>query len=365
MAQISDNLTITSVQARKAITKAFQSKRPIFLWGPPGIGKSEVVQEIADDLGGLVIDLRMAQMEPTDIRGIPFFNKDLAKMDWAPPVDLPDEELASRYPIVVLFLDEMNSAPPAVQAAGYQLILNRRVGKYCLPDNVVIVAAGNRDSDKGVTYRMPMPLANRFVHLEMRPDFSSWQIWAVNKGIHKDVVGYLSFAKQDIYDFNSKSSSHSFATPRSWVFVSDLLKDEDTDNDTLFNLVAGAVGEGLAVKFMAHRKVSGKMPEPSDILSGKVTTLAVKEVSAMYSLTVSMCYELKDALENKRVDKKEFHKMAEHFFSYMMANFETELVVMGAKIALKTYRLPIEPSQLKNFDEFHKKYGKYIVEAGN
>ena len=365
MAQVSDNLTITSVQARKAILKAFNANRPVFLWGPPGIGKSEVVAEVAEELGGLVIDLRMAQMEPTDIRGIPYFNKDNGKMDWAPPVDLPDEELASQYPLIVLFLDEMNSAPPAVQAAGYQLILNRRVGKYKLPDNVRIVAAGNRDSDKGVTYRMPMPLANRFVHIEMRADFASWQNWAVNKGIHKDVVGYLSFAKQDLYDLDSKSSSRAFATPRSWVFVSDLIKDEDVDNDTQFNLVAGAIGEGLAVKFMAHRKVAGRMPEPSDILSGKVKDLQVKEISAMYSLTISMCYELKDALDNKRVNNKEFHTMADNFFNYIMANFETELVVMGAKIALKTYKLPIEPSQLKNFDDFHKKYGKYIVEAGN
>ena len=366
MAHVSDNLTITSVQARKAMLTAFKSKRPVFLWGPPGIGKSEVVSEITDELGGLMIDLRMAQMEPTDIRGIPFFNKDLGKMDWAPPIELPDEELASKYPVVVLFLDEMNSAPPAVQAAGYQLILNRRVGKYVLPDNVVIVAAGNRDSDKGVTYRMPMPLANRFVHLEMRADFNAWQTWAVNKNIHKDVVGYLSFAKQDLYDFDSKSASRAFATPRSWCFVSDLLNDEDnTDTDTLFNLVAGAVGEGLAVKFAAHRKIAGKMPEPTDILSGKVKDLSVKEISAMYSLTIAMCYELKDAVTNKKVDNKKFHEMADNFFSYMMANFETELVVMGAKIALKTYQLPIEPSQLKNFDEFHKKFGKYIVEAGS
>ena len=366
MSQVSDNLTITSVQARKAMLTAFKVKRPVFLWGPPGIGKSEVVAEIAEELGGAVIDLRMAQMEPTDIRGIPYYNKDIGKMDWAEPVELPDEEFASQYPIVVLFLDEMNSAPPAVQAAGYQLILNRRVGKYRLPDNVVIVAAGNRDSDKGVTYRMPMPLANRFVHIEMRPDFASWQNWAVNKGIHKDVVGYLSFAKQDIYDFDSKSSSRAFATPRSWTFVSDLLDDEENvDNDTLFNLVAGAVGDGLATKFMAHRKVAGRMPSPTDILSGKVTDLQVKEISAMYSLTVSMCYELKDSLDNKTADRKKFHEMADNFFSYMMKNFETELVVMGAKIALKTYKLPIEPSQLKNFDEFHKKYGKYIVEAGN
>ena len=366
MASVSDNLTITSVQTRKAILKAFKAKRPLFLWGPPGIGKSEVVQEVADELNGFVIDLRMAQMEPTDIRGIPYFNKDINKMDWAAPVDLPDEELASKYPIVVLFLDEMNSAPPAVQAAGYQLILNRRVGKYKLPDNVVIVAAGNRDSDKGVTYRMPMPLANRFLHLEMRADFTSWQNWAVNKGIHKDVVGYLSFAKQDLYEFDGKSSSRAFATPRSWCFVSDLLNDEDdTDSDTLFNLISGAVGEGLAVKFAAHRKIAGKMPDPADILSGKVKDLSVKEISAMYSLTISMCYELRDALETKKVSSKEFHTMADNFFSYIMANFETELVVMGAKIALKTYKLPIEPSQLKNFDDFHKKYGKYIVEAGN
>lgn len=363
MAKVSENLTVTSVQARKAITTAFKVKRPIFLWGPPGIGKSEVVAEIANDLGGIVIDLRMAQLDPTDIRGIPFFNKDNGKMDWAPPIDLPDEAMASQYPIIVLFLDEMNSASPAVQAAGYQLILNRRVGKYVLPDNVVIVAAGNRDSDKGVTYRMPMPLANRFIHIEMRPDFNSWQTWAVENQTHKDVVGYLSFAKQDMYDFNAQSSSRSFATPRTWVFVSELLKDESIDNDTLFNLVSGAVGEGLAVKFMAHRKFSGKMPEPTDILSGKVKDLQVKEVSAMYSLTIAMCYELKDALDNKRVNDKEFHEMADNFITYMMKNFETELVVLGARIALKTYGLPLMPAKLKSFAEFHKGYGKYIVDA--
>lgn len=362
---VSDNLTLTSVQVRKALLKSFKVQRPIFLWGPPGIGKSEVVAEIAEELGGHMIDLRMSQMEPTDIRGIPFYNKELGKMDWAPPIELPDQELADQFPIIVLFLDEMNAAPPSVQAAAYQLILNRRIGKYKLPKNVVLVAAGNRESDKGVTYRMPKPLANRFLHLEMRSDFASWQTWAVDKKIHKDVVGYLSFAKQDLNDADSNSSSRAFPTPRSWCFVSDLLDDDDTDNDTLFNLVAGAVGDGLAVKFMAHRKVSGKMPSPTDILSGKVMDLQVKEISAMYSLTISMCYELKDALDNKRVSNKEFHVMADNFFNYIMANFETELVVMGAKIALKTYKLPIDPVQLKNFDTFHKKYGKYIVEAGN
>jgi hypothetical protein len=264
--------------------------------------------------------------------------------------------------VVVLFLDEMNSAAPSVQSAAYQLILNRRVGKYRLPDNVVMVAAGNRESDKGVTYRMPTPLANRFVHQEMRVDFDSYQAWAVNNHIHKDVIGYLSFAKQDLYDFDAKSASRAFATPRTWSFVSEFLADDSNDDDTLTNLIAGTVGEGLAVKFMAHRKIAGRMPNPRDILLGKVQDLDVKEVSAMYSLVISMCYELKAAIE-KKVPDKEFHAMADNFFGFMMQNFETELVVMGARIALTTYNLPFQPTKLKNFDQFHQRYGKYILQA--
>jgi hypothetical protein len=359
---ISDSKTITSEQAYPAIKRAFKVKRPVFLWGPPGIGKSDVVAQIASDLNAPMIDLRMSQMEPTDIRGMPYYCKETNTMKYAPPSELPSEEYASQFPHVVLFLDEMNSAAPAVQASGYQLILNRRIGAYKLPDNVVIIAAGNRESDRGITYRMPTPLANRFVHIEMRPDFTSWQNWAVNNGVHKDVVGYLTFAKGDMYDFDPKSSSRAFATPRSWTFVSDLISDETESEDTLSTLIGGSVGDGIAVKFNAHRKIAAKMPNPTDILNGTVTDLKVKEVSAMYSLVVSMCYELKDAVTNK-VDDKTFHNMTDYFFRYMMDNFETELVVMGARIALKTYALPIQPTKLKHFDEFHDKFGKFILAA--
>lgn len=364
VAQVSENYTVTSVLARKALLAAFKIKRPVFIWGPPGIGKSEVVAGVTEELGGLMIDLRMAQMEPTDIRGIPFYNKDTGKMDWAPPIDLPDEETASQYPIVVLFLDEMNSAAPSVQAAAYQLVLNGRVGKYVLPKNVVIVAAGNRESDKGVTYRMPMPLANRFLHLEMRADFDCWQQWAITHGVNEEVVGYLMRNKQDMYDFDAKSSSRSFPTPRSWVFISDLLnKAADEDQDTLYALTAGAIGEGLASKFGAHRKFVAQLPDPAEILSGKVKDLKVKEVSAMYSLTVSMCYELKEHMEVKKTKSDKLVEMMDNFLTFMMKNFETELVIMGAKTAIKTYGLPLEPSKLKCFDEFHTKYGKYILAA--
>lgn len=357
-----EHRTVTAKGARAAILACFKAKRPVFLWGPPGIGKSEVVEDITNDMNGFMIDLRLGQMDPTDIRGVPYFNKDLGLMDWAPPIDLPTQELADQYPIIVLFLDEMNSAAPAVQAAGYQLILNRRVGKYVLPDNVVIVAAGNRESDRGVTYRMPTPLANRFVHVEMRPDFDAWQEWALENSIHPDVIGFLTFAKQHLYDFDAKSASRAFATPRSWSFVSELLQDDAVSTTTLTDLVAGTVGEGLAMSFMAHRKVAGDLPNPRDVLEGKVKELKTKEVSAMYSLVTSMCYELRAAVDAK-IEKKKFQEMADNFFRFSMDNFETELVVMAARVALTNFKLPFSPTEMTHFDEFHKRFGKYILQA--
>jgi hypothetical protein len=174
------------------------------------------------------------------------------------------------------------------------------------------------------------------------------------------VVGYCTFAKKDLYDFDPKSSSRAFATPRSWSFVSELLDDDDTNNDTLTDLIAGAVGEGLAIKFMAHRKISSKLPKPEDILAGKVKKMETKEISAMYSLTVSLCYELKDAADKN--DKK-FNDKVNYFFQFMMDNFETELVVMGTKLALTQYQLPLDPDEIACFDDFHTKFGKYIAAA--
>jgi hypothetical protein len=342
--------------AKKAIRKAIQTRRPVFLWGPPGIGKSDIVKQIGEDANREVIDVRLALWEPTDIKGIPYYNADVGKMVWAPPAELPVDPDST----ALIFLDELNSAPPAVQAAAYQLILNRRVGTYVLPKGVDIVAAGNREGDRGVTYRMPAPLANRFVHLEMKVDFDDFQEWAVMNNVHPEVVGYVGYAKQDLYDFDPKSASKAFATPRSWVFVSDLLQDDDTDLDTLQNLISGAIGDGLAVKFMAHRKIASKLPKADDILDGKVKDLQIKEVSAMYSLTVSLCYELKDRAEKKT---KGWDDMADRFFRYMMDNFPTELVVMGAKTALTNYDLPLDATKMASFDEFHKRFGKYVLKA--
>ena len=354
--KISTNRTVSPNEAKAAVRKAIKIQRPIFLWGAPGIGKSDIVKQIGDEQDREVIDVRLSLWEPTDIKGIPYYNSVENSMTWAPPSELPTDPEST----AILFLDELNSAAPATQAAAFQLVLNRRVGTYKLPKGVSIVAAGNRETDKGVTYRMPSPLANRFVHLELRTDFEDWHQWAVNNRIHEQVVGYVGFAKGDLYDFDPKSSSKSFATPRSWSFVSELLEDDDLPEGTLTDLVSGAIGEGLAIKFMAHRKVAKQMPKPEDILSGKVEKVNIKEISAMYSLAISLCYELQTA-DQKKV--KGWDGMADNFFKFMMDNFPTELVVMGAKIALTNYNLPFDASKLKHFDKFHDKYGKYIIQA--
>ena len=290
-------------------------------------------------------------------------------MDWADPVDLPSEEVAKQYDTIVLFLDEFNQAVPAVQAASYQLVLNRRVGQYKLPDNVVVIAAGNRETDKGVSYRMPKPLENRFGHFELKCEFGPWLDWAVNRSvpIHSDVVGYLTCHKQDLYNFDPTSSSRGFATPRTWEFVSDNLEGiEDTDfsDNDIIDMVSAYVGEGLALKFNTHMKMSAKMPNPTDIISGKVTEVASDtDVSAKYSLSTSIAYELKELLETTEKEGKEetFTKAMDNVLAFMMKNFETELVLASGRVMLNTYKLPVHPKKNKNAPEFFKRYGKLIL----
>jgi len=352
------------------IAYAFRRKRPVFIWGPPGVGKSEIVESITQEINGYMIDLRLALMEPTDLRGIPHFNEVTGKMEWAEPSDLPDEELASQFENVVLFLDEMNQAPQSVQAAAYQLILNRRLGSYKLPDNVLIVAAGNRESDRGVAYRMPSPLANRFVHLEITVDFEDWQTWAMQHRIHPEVIGYLTSNKMDLFNFDPRTASRSFSTPRSWTFVSDLLpkEDENISNHRLHDLLAGTVGDGVATKFMAHRQMAQAMPNPTDILEGRVKHLpkGSNEISAMFSLTASLCYELKEFVDKHgKNEMDKLYEMAENFFRFMMENFDTEMTVLGGRTALKVYKLPLEPRKVPCIGHFFKKYGKLIIEAHN
>ena len=362
--------TVKPSVAKQLIKRCIQARRPVFLWGPPGIGKSEIIEQIAKEQDRPVIDIRLILMDPTDIKGIPYYNPNSGKMEWAHPSELPEDD--GIFSNALLFFDEMNSAPPSVQGAAYQIILNRRIGEYHLPDGVDIVAAGNRQNDKGITNRMPTPLANRFVHLELRSDFDDWQQWAMENMVHPDVVGFLSHHKQHLNNFDPKSPDHAFATPRSWVFVSDLLDESlgKIPESMITELVAGTVGSGLAIEFNTHRRISAKLPLPEDVLSGKVKDLKIKEISAMYSLAVSMTYTLKgmyDTLVNETNKAKKaelddaFHKAVDNFLSYSMDNFTTEMTILAVKMALDKYRIHFSHQKAKMFKRFGDKYGTYVL----
>jgi hypothetical protein len=207
---------------------------------------------------------------------------------------------------------------------------------------------------------MPTPLANRFVHFELKVDFDSWQDWAIENRIHKDVIGFLSFSKNSLNDFDPKSPNKSFATPRTWEFVSQLV-DDDMEESVMTDIISGTIGEGLALKFQAHRKISSKLPHPDEILSGKVTKLEVKEISAFYSLATSLCYTMQDNHKKIKIDK--WHEQADHFLKFAMTNFTTELTVFAMKTALQKFELPFSTSKMVNFKEFKDRFGKYLLKT--
>jgi len=207
---------------------------------------------------------------------------------------------------------------------------------------------------------MPKPLANRFLHYEVKVDFATWQDWAIKNQIHPDVVGYLTTFKNDLYNFDASSAERSFATPRSWTFVSETIDDvEGFTEEEVTDMVSAGIGEGLALKFKAHREVSGTLPNPSDILSGKVKDLKTDNISAKYSLTTALCYELKEAFENDDKGNEKF----DNFLEFIQNNFESEMVVMGATVALSKYGIRPKFNQLKNYKPFIAQYGKLIEQA--
>lgn len=282
------NIFMIATDLKETLIPLIKSKIPTFIWGNPGVGKSSLVQQIADEKNMLFIDLRLSLLDPTDLRGIPFFESDEKKAVWAKPEFLPDTNSKENG---ILFLDEINSAPPTIQAAAYQLILDRKIGEYILPENFAIIAAGNYESDRGVTYRMPTPLANRFVHLNFDLDFDSWKIWAFSANIDKKIISYLSYKPSDLFVFDPKSSQKSFATPRSWKFVDDILKS-DIKEELLESVISGAIGKDIAGEFINYCKVMDELPNIDDILVGEKVEIPTRN-SALYALTTGIVYALK------------------------------------------------------------------------
>ena len=263
----------------------------VMLWGPPGVGKSQAIRQIAKDIKKStgketkITDVRLLLFNPIDLRGIPTSNADKTLAIWLKPQIFqmdPGEDIVN-----ILFLDEISAAPQSVQAAAYQITLDRVVGEHRLPDNCIIIAAGNRVTDKSVSFKMPKALANRLLHIEVEGSFESWQNWAVRAGVNPKVIGFLSFRTDKLFGFDPKNDDLAFATPRSWEMVSNLLNNVCDNVETMYPLIAGLIGSGLALEFRSWCKMHFRLPNTEDIFMGKKCDVP-KSPDALYAIVSSM-----------------------------------------------------------------------------
>ncbi len=245
----------------------------VMLWGAPGVGKSQGVRQIAKHIETrtakrvVITDVRLLLFNPVDLRGIPTANEDKTLAVWLKPKIFQMDE--SPDVVNILFLDEISAAPPSVQAAAYQITLDRTVGEHALPENCIVIAAGNRVTDKSVAFHMPKALSNRLCHFEVKGNADSWHDWAVKSGLHEFVVGYLEYNPVALMRFDPTGTAPAFPTPRSWEMVSNILLYISDDIDAVYPMIVGCIGNDAASKFLPWAKLYNAMPSVPAIFEGK------------------------------------------------------------------------------------------------
>jgi hypothetical protein len=332
--------SISTTELYTHLNTLIESDTPVFIHGSPGIGKSYIVADIAEKNNLELVDVRLSQMDPVDLRGVPSIKGD--QTVWMPPVFFPKDPDSKG----ILFLDELNSAPPSVQAAIYQLVLNRKMGEYELPKEWRILCAGNRVSDRGVVFRLPTPLANRMVHLHVQARFEDFKLFAIKAKLHAFVIGFLSF-RPDLLSTDpvvEDDANPAFATPRSYHMLSNILK-KSSDIFKITPIIYGTIGYSAGIEFTSYVKVYEELPDIAAIYSGHYPE--IKNQPALLYALVSALVEY--------FDGSDLHK--EHLFAFS-ETLPTEFGVMLIKdVIVKDESL----AAYSAFDAWLAKYGDYII----
>ena len=238
---VSADYTLRPSELAATLALLVEARQPTILWGAPGCAKSALAQQTAAGAARRYVDVRALLLDPVDLRGIPWRDAD-GRTRWAPPAFLPPAGDPGRW---LINLEELPSAVPMVQAALYQLVLDRKVGEYELPDGASLIACGNRESDRGVVHRMPTPLASRFVHLEIRVDAEDWLAWGAANGIAPEVLFYIQMRPDLLHAFDPQAKEKAFCCPRTWEIVSNVVNRRGNLDPTVERaLFRGTVGEG-------------------------------------------------------------------------------------------------------------------------
>ena len=282
---ISADYTLRPSDLATTLALLVEARQPAIVWGPPGCAKSQIARQVAADAGRDYVDVRALLLDPVDLRGIPWRDGS-DRTRWAPPAFLPPADDPGRW---LVNLEELPSAVPMVQAALYQLVLDRRCGEYELPEGASLIACGNREGDRGIAHRMPTPLASRFVHLEIRVDAADWCAWGAANGIAPEVLFFIQLRPELLHRLDPQSREKAFPCPRTWEFASNIVHNRnDLDPAAERALFRGAVGEAAAVEFSAFLKVWRELPHPRAILGDPGNADVPDNASALIALCGSL-----------------------------------------------------------------------------
>ncbi len=260
---------------------------PLMVWGAPGLGKSTIIQDIAKEFGIGFIDVRLAQREPVDVRGLPVPDRERKCVDWFVSGDWPREGRG------ILLFDELTAADRSLQVAAYELILDRRLGDlYKVPDGWYICAAGNRVDDSAVATTMSSALANRFMHVELGEDIDSWASWANLHGIHPSVVGFLRFRPECLLRQEGENLERGWPTPRAWERVSIMLdRLLEDDEDLLREVVYGIVGNRAGLEFIEFHLLNIGFNDVKKLMLNPNADIEIpQKVDRKYALCAAMSY---------------------------------------------------------------------------
>jgi MoxR-like ATPase len=296
---MNDNMTglITQVKPSDcalAVETMIRARVPVFLWGPPGVGKSAIMAQTADKLGMAFLDVRVALLDPVDLRGLPRVTKN--QTEWVVPSFLPQASRDGETGI--LFLDELTAAAPAMQAASFQLILDRKLGDYTLSTGWRVAAAGNREGDMAVAYRMATALANRFAHVEVVPDLKDWCKWALAADLRAEIVAFLRFRPELLHLFTPRSPEKAFPSPRSWEMASRVL-DADPPRAVQLACFAGIVGQMAAIELTGFLRVFADLPSVDAVLLNPDKAMVPTDLSALYAITSALAKRADENVVNQ------------------------------------------------------------------
>ena len=294
----------------------------VFLWGPPGIGKSACIRQLAEENEMQFCDVRLPLLDPVDLRGLPMIDNENMVARWLPPDFLPNgnEETAG-----ILFLDEINAAPPALQASAYQLILDRKIGNYTLPTNWIVIAAGNRVSDRSVAFKLPSALANRFTHIEIHPDPDEWVQWAISNSLDPLIIAFIKSQPSMLFEFDPQRLPIAFPSPRSWAFASNLKPLRTHDILLYLYALQGTIGNAAKEQFRVFIEYEKQVPDVEDILEGREYVLPEpNELDILYIVFANIISSLLKKMTESRISN--FFNFATLYDNTIAADYSTLLL---------------------------------------